>query len=120
MEDDPPARIPANEVAASWRQGVALTPKVLAGKPVRVLICLARSMNTFVFLLCTVALSLALPAVFLNFVQSVERKEVVVIRAAHNQLPAGRPVAGLAENLTSRQLLQTPTNHADSRFPYTG
>src|SRR3954466_4807356 len=33
----PPARIPANTVAAPLRNGTALTPTVLAGKPVRVL-----------------------------------------------------------------------------------
>ena len=37
MEVDPPARIPANEVATPFPKGkvVAVTPKVLAGKPVR-------------------------------------------------------------------------------------
>ena len=39
MEDDPPARIPANTAAAPFPDGndAALTPNVLAGKPVRVL-----------------------------------------------------------------------------------
>jgi hypothetical protein len=33
----PPARIPANTVAALFKKGAAVTPNVLAGKPVRVL-----------------------------------------------------------------------------------
>jgi hypothetical protein len=35
--NDPPARIPANKVAAPSHEGAAVTPNVLAGKPVRVL-----------------------------------------------------------------------------------
>jgi hypothetical protein len=37
MEVDPQARIPANTVAARPKERAAVTPNVLAGKPVRVL-----------------------------------------------------------------------------------
>jgi iron complex outermembrane receptor protein len=64
MEDDPPARIPANTVAAPFPHGkdAALTPNVLAGKPVRALKRVLSTMNAPSFSPRATALSLALAA----------------------------------------------------------
>lgn len=64
MEDDPPARIPANTAAAPFprRKDAALTPNVLAGKPVRVLKRVLSIMNAPSFSPRATALSLALAA----------------------------------------------------------
>ena len=49
MEVDPPARIPANKVAARPKERAAVTPNALAGTPVRVLI-VSVHMNAIAYL----------------------------------------------------------------------